>query len=173
MTHFFLLILFLLVESSLLNVLSDHLNAEIVSGTISSKQEALDYLTWTYFFRRLLVNPSYYHMDPIANDKEQQTNLNLYLSAIVQRSLNELIAATCIVVNSEDQRTLEATVNARIASHYYLSYKTIHMFTQRVTSTMNIGELIDLISSAQEYAEMPVNFPLNFERKEKRQYRIF
>ena len=43
------------VESSLLNVLADHLNAEIVAGTISSKQEALDYLTWTYFFRRLAM----------------------------------------------------------------------------------------------------------------------
>ena len=114
-------------------------------------------MTWTYFFRRLLVNPSYYHMDPIEDDKEQQTNLNTYLSAIVQTSLNELIRATCIVVNADDQRTLEATVYGRIASHYYLSFKTIHMFTQRVSSTMNIGELIDLISSAHEYAEIPVS----------------
>ena len=40
--------------SSLMNVLPDHLNAEVVAGTICSKQDALDYLTWTYFFRRLL-----------------------------------------------------------------------------------------------------------------------
>lgn len=45
------------VESSLLDVLPDHLNAEVVASTISSKQEAVDYLTWTYFFRRLLQNP--------------------------------------------------------------------------------------------------------------------
>ena len=44
---------------SLLAVLPDHLNAEIVSGTVTSKQDALDYLTWTYFFRRLLMNPRY------------------------------------------------------------------------------------------------------------------
>ncbi len=145
-----------LVESSLLNVLSDHLNAEIVSGTISTKQEALDYLTWTYFFRRLLVNPSYYHMEPLSDGANEQTTLNTYLSAIVQRSLDELIRATCIVLNQIDQRTLQATVHGRIASHYYLSYKTIHMFAQRVTSTITLGELIDLISSAHEYAEMPV-----------------
>ncbi len=48
------------VESSLLQVLADHLNAEIVAGTIQSTQDALDYMTWTYFFRRLLQNPSYY-----------------------------------------------------------------------------------------------------------------
>ncbi|XP_013383776.1 activating signal cointegrator 1 complex subunit 3-like [Lingula anatina] len=45
------------VESSLLEVLADHLNAEIVAGTISSKQDSMDYITWTYFFRRLVMNP--------------------------------------------------------------------------------------------------------------------
>ena len=42
---------------SLLEVLSEHLNAEVVAGTIGSKQDAMDYITWTYFFRRLLRNP--------------------------------------------------------------------------------------------------------------------
>ncbi|KAF3840310.1 hypothetical protein F7725_019027 [Dissostichus mawsoni] len=45
------------VESSLLSVLPDHLNAEVAAGTISSKQDAMDYITWTYFFRRLVMNP--------------------------------------------------------------------------------------------------------------------
>ena len=44
---------------SLLQVLADHLNAEIVAGIITSKQDAMDYVTWTYFFRRLIMNPRY------------------------------------------------------------------------------------------------------------------
>lgn len=47
----------------LFKVLPDHLNAEIVAGTINGKQDALDYLTWTYFFRRLLMNPTYYKLE--------------------------------------------------------------------------------------------------------------
>lgn len=42
------------VESSLRERLHDHLNAEIVSGTIHNKQDAVHYLTWTYLFRRLV-----------------------------------------------------------------------------------------------------------------------
>jgi len=39
--------------------LCDHLNAEIVAGTITTKQDAMDYVTWTYFFTRLIMNPRY------------------------------------------------------------------------------------------------------------------
>ena len=70
------------VESSLLNVLPDHLNAEIVAGTILTVQEALDYMTWTYFFRRLLQNPSYYGLEGV-----DETNVNKYLSTIVHNTL--------------------------------------------------------------------------------------
>lgn len=42
------------VESSLKEHLHDHINAEIVTGTICHKEDAVHYLTWTYLFRRLV-----------------------------------------------------------------------------------------------------------------------
>lgn len=51
------------VESSLAKSLHNHVNAEIVGGTIASRGDAVDYLTWTYFFRRLVQNPTYYGLE--------------------------------------------------------------------------------------------------------------
>lgn len=51
------------LESNLKEVLHNHINAEISGGTIANKLDAVEYLTWTFFFRRLLVNPSYYGCD--------------------------------------------------------------------------------------------------------------
>lgn len=42
------------VESNLREHLHNHINAEIVSGTVCHKEDAMHYLTWTYLFRRLV-----------------------------------------------------------------------------------------------------------------------
>ncbi len=59
------------VESSLHRVLADHLCAEVAAGTVAAKQDALDYLTWTFFFRRLHKNPSYYGLEMESDDEEE------------------------------------------------------------------------------------------------------
>ena len=80
-------------SSSLLAVLPDHLNAEIVAGTITSKQDAMDYVTWTYFFRRLIMNPSFYQLEETSSDA-----VNTFLSRVVAKSLAELESSYCIEV---------------------------------------------------------------------------
>ena len=78
------------VESSLADVLPEHFNAEIVGGTISSVQEAVDYLTWTYFFRRLVVNPTYYGLTQLATE-----SVDDFLSRLVEDAVAELEESQC------------------------------------------------------------------------------
>ena len=51
------------VESQLRSQLAEHLNAEIAGGSITCRDDAVEYLTWTFFFRRLLQNPAYYDLE--------------------------------------------------------------------------------------------------------------
>lgn len=138
------------VESSLLDVLPDHINAEIVAGTISSKQEFLDYLTWTYFFRRLMKNPKYYGLDSL-----DVQDVNKYLSYLVDGTLTTLVNAKCIELDDENQLLYPLSLG-RIASYYYLSYKTITIFSKELKHDMTIIECLRALCNAQEYAELPV-----------------
>ncbi|XP_031431613.1 activating signal cointegrator 1 complex subunit 3 isoform X2 [Clupea harengus] len=138
------------VESSLLGVLSDHLNAEIASGTIASKQDAMDYITWTYFFRRLVMNPSYYELDDTSSD-----TINKYLSNLVERSLRDLECSYCIEIQ-EDERTIEPLTYGRIGSYYYLRHQTVRMFKERLKAELPVADLLSVLTDAEEYAELPV-----------------
>nr|XP_017008983.2 activating signal cointegrator 1 complex subunit 3 [Drosophila takahashii] len=136
------------VESSLLGVLAEHINAEIVAGTVQSKQAALDYLTWTYFFRRLLRNPSYYQLEGV-----EPENVNAFMSSLVERVVFELSAAACLV---ERDGCLVPTFLGRISSYYYLSYRTMKHFLEDLQPGMSTKEVLLAIADSYEFDQQPV-----------------
>ena len=142
------------VESSLLKVLPDHLNAEIVATTIASKQDALDYLTWTYFFRRLLQNPTYYGLEIDENDTGLNY-INPFLSNKINEALSELEASYCINIE-DDNRTIQSTPLGRISSFYYLSHLTVRMFYEKLKNDITLEQILELLTEVQEYSELPV-----------------
>ena len=107
------------VESSLANSLTDHLNAEIAAGTLSSRKHCIDYLTWTYFFRRLTKNPAFYNVDIT-----DANGVNNYLKELVEKTLKKLEKAECIELDV-DSDTIRPTTLGYLASFYYLSHETI------------------------------------------------
>lgn len=138
------------VESSLAENLCDHFNAEIVSGTIKTKQDAVDYLTWTYFFRRLLKNPTYYNLDTIEADM-----LNEYLSDLVENALELLEDARCISIDDADD-SLEPLMLGRVASYYYLQYPSVALFASNIRASSSLEDLLETLCGVAEYDELPV-----------------
>ncbi|KAK6341694.1 hypothetical protein TWF696_008762 [Orbilia brochopaga] len=145
------------VESSLHKVLDDHLGAEVSAGTIKSKQDSLDYLTWTFFFRRLHKNPNYYGLGIAAEDQNSisaQEEANAFLVELVDDSVNELQKSGCLV--SHPNGHLEPTALGKIASYYYLSHKTIRHLLKKAKRKATFEDCLLWMSRATEYDELPV-----------------
>jgi activating signal cointegrator complex subunit 3 len=163
------------VESQLKDSLHDHMNAEIVAGTIKSKQDAVDYLTWTFFFRRLMKNPTYYGLE-----NTQPATVNKYLSDLVDGIMTDLKNARCITVDDfDDIMAGSATTDifsgsapfqqggglnskiiahnlGRVASFYYLHYTTMQVFRNRMNQQNSMRELLEIMCATHEYSELPV-----------------
>lgn len=138
------------VESSLHLQLEDHLNAEIASGTIESSQDCIDYLTWTFFLRRLMQNPSFYGLEGTDPD-----SVSAYLSHLISKTLENLSAAGCVQVENETD-AVQSTFLGQVASLYYLKYKTMETFSSGLVRDMDVRNIINVLSNASEYDELPV-----------------
>ncbi|KAH9778126.1 DExH-box ATP-dependent RNA helicase DExH14 [Citrus sinensis] len=136
------------VESSLRDQLHDHFNAEIVSGTIFHKEDAVHYLSWTYLFRRLAINPAYYGLE----DTEAE-GLSSYLSRLVQNTFEDLEDSGCVKMTED---SVEPTMLGTIASQYYLSYVTVSMFGSNIGPDTSLEVFLHILSGASEYDELPV-----------------
>ena len=145
------------VESSLHNVLDNHLGAEASAGTIATKQDALDYLTWTFFFRRLHKNPSYYGLDISAeehNTVAAQALANEYMISMVDKSLESLAASSCIELHSNGD--VDSTPLGKIMSYYYLSHLTIRHLLSKATQQATFPDVLAWMCLATEFDELPV-----------------
>ncbi|CAM1511342.1 Fc.00g088550.m01.CDS01 [Cosmosporella sp. VM-42] len=145
------------VESSLHTVLDNHLGAEVSAGTIITKQDALDYLTWTFFFRRLHKNPSYYGLEISSEEHNTiaaQQLANEYMVEMVNKSLDELAESKCVDVFPNGD--VDPTPMGKIMSYYYLSHKTIRHLARHAKPQGTFLDVLSWMSRATEYDELPV-----------------
>lgn len=156
------------VESSLHEQLTDHLNAEIVAKTIRTREEAIDYVTWTYFFRRLTANPAYYDQQAALLEtpdfEKQKDMLANYIERLMNKCLDELIRSGCIELKEAQQAPqglnsalVEPTKLGRITSLYYLSHRTVAQFQRTLAREgLSFVEIMRVLCECPEYDELPV-----------------
>lgn len=137
------------VESSLHKVLDDHLGAEITARTIKSRQDALDFLTWTFLFRRIHYNPTYYGIEDVTD-----SGINKWLVDLVDTSIKNLFESGCLI-NVQGDR-LAPTKYLNISSYYYLSHKTMRKFLNNMCKKPTFSQCLQWLCLATEYDELPV-----------------
>jgi hypothetical protein len=138
------------VESSLHKCLYDHINAEISACTIKNKQDVLDYISWTFFFRRLRKNPSYYGLE-----STKREHVDLYLSQLVDKVVDSLVISGCIKV---EKSNLFRTKMGEISSKYYIQHGTMEHFHHSIVQDVSItmSGILDTLCLVQEFSEIPV-----------------
>lgn len=137
------------IESNLQFNLHDHFSAEIVTKTMTNKQDAVDYLTWTFLYRRITQNPNYYNLHGV-----DHTHISDYLSELVENTLNDLEQSKCIAI--EDEIDVSPLNLGMIAAYYYINYSTIELFSMSLNNRTKIRGLIEIISAAAEYQTLSI-----------------
>ena len=138
------------LESSLHKMLYDHINAEISSGMLTDKKQCIDYIKWTYFFKRLVKNPTYYGL----SDAKDPKVLNQFINKLLEKVLSELHDAGCIKILDNDG--LESTYIGNLTSFYYMSYKTAKFYRDTLKANLSIVEILSILTLADELSHVPV-----------------
>ncbi|KAL6248740.1 Pre-mRNA-splicing helicase BRR2 [Rhinocladiella similis] len=133
------------IESHLALSLHDAFVTEISTKTITSTQDAVDWTTYTYFYRRLLANPSFYGLNDTSHE-----GLSTFLSELVETTLKELSEAKIIDLDDEDD-SVSPLNPAMIAAYYNISFITMQTFLLSLTARTKLKGMLEIVTSATEF----------------------
>lgn len=98
---------------------------------LSPSQDAVDYITWTFLYRRLSQNPNFYNLTGTTH-----RHLSDYLSQLIEDTLRDLVQTAMI---SEEDDRLTALNPGIIAAYFYVSHVTIDLFVSSLTAKTKVG----------------------------------
>eukprot|EP01083_Nonionella_stella_P208232 755841_1 len=142
------------------NNLEDAVNSEIVTSTISTANEAMDFMTWTFYYFRLTQNPNYYNLRGV-----EDSDLSQHLSELIEESFHRLYNANCICV--DENMDVSPLNNGLIASYYYITYTSIEFFYTALhklkKKKIKLANILSILSYATEF-ETKISLRKNEER---------
>jgi len=138
------------IESHLQVYLHDAFVSEISTKMIESADDAINWTTFTYFYRRLLANPSYYSLTDTSHE-----GLSAHLSDLVESTLKDLAEFKIIDLDEEDDSVTPLNA-AMIAAYYNISYITMQTFLLSLTGRTKLKGILEIITSATEFESIPI-----------------
>ena len=143
------------IESTFIKQLADHLNAEIVGGTVTSLSEAATWLSYTYLYVRMLKNPLAYGIT--ADQKSDDPMLRGRLMELVQDAAS-FLSSNQMVNYHAGSGNLGMTNLGRVAAHFYIKAESVCNFNEAMTRRPypTDTELLRMISTAVEFENVRV-----------------
>ena len=141
------------IESRFIEKLEDNLNAEISLGTVSNVDEAIRWLSYTYFYVRLRKNPFRYGIG--WKDLADDPNLVQHRQNLIAIAAKNLHNAQMIVF---DVKTGFLTPKdlGRIASSFYITSKSIEVFNIHLKPRMTEADILKMLSLSSEFENIKV-----------------
>lgn len=140
------------IESQLMSKIVDNLNAEIVLGSVKSRDDAVRWLGYTYLYIRMLKSPALYH---VGAEYENDDSLFWKRMDLVHSALTILDSNKLVTYDPGDGH-LKSTELGRIASYYYINYPTINMYNTQLKPWMSEIDILRVFSSSGEFKFIPV-----------------
>ncbi|EQL02923.1 Sec63 domain protein [Ophiocordyceps sinensis CO18] len=138
------------VESHLHSYLHDAFVTEISTKMIETGDDAINWTTFTYFYRRLLANPSYYGLASTTHE-----GLSNYMSDLVETTLREL-GDSKIIDFDEDDGSVAPRNAAMIGAYYNISYITMQTFLLSLSGRTKLKGILEIVTSATEFESIQV-----------------
>lgn len=138
------------VESHLQVYLHDAFVSEISTKMIESADDAINWTTFTFFYRRLLANPSYYSLTDVSHE-----GLSAHLSELVETTLKDLAESKVIDLDEEDDSVTPLNA-AMIAAYYNISYITMQTFLLSLSGRTKLKGILEIVTSATEFESIQI-----------------
>lgn len=143
------------IESTFIKHLADHLNAEVVGGTVTTLQEAVEWLTYTYLYVRMCKNPLSYGVNADQRDQDPQLRGR---SLELVRDAAKLLDERRMLRFDPASGNLAVTDLGRVASHFYIRAESVATFNEMLDNAPDPSDadLIHIICCAEEFENVKV-----------------
>ncbi|CAI5759394.1 unnamed protein product [Candida verbasci] len=133
------------IESDLLSYLFELLISNLSNGIIKTRQNCIDLLTYSFYYKRLFKNPSYYQLKDVSSMGSSE-----YLSDKIENVIEELVRQEFIEDKEENFEVLNKCV---ISSHYNLMFETMNNLSQ-LSNKSKLKDIIQIISKSTEFESL-------------------
>ena len=134
------------IESQLISKVVDNLNAEVVAGNVKSIKEAVDWLSFTYFYIRILVSPDLYKVPQVDDDG----TFKLFRNNLAHTIFSILSEQNMLLYN-ESSGVVVPTELGRIASYFYIKYETMNIYNQELSGNVSIIDIFKIFTLSDEF----------------------